>query len=450
MDLNQIKSIFFVGIGGIGMSAIARYFIKKGIPVFGYDKTETTLTKALTNEGVSIIYQDDLSALPSEFIQSSASSLVVYTPAIPKNNQILDYFKNLNFNLLKRSEVLSILSANHFTIAVAGTHGKTSTTACLAHLLKATQSDFTAFIGGIANNFNSNFVSTSANENSIVVVEADEYDRSFLKLTPNISIITSLEADHLDIYVNEIELIKAYQDFANKTVKDGFLILHESVVSKLVKPNNCKVFTYGNSNHVDFQYHNFRVIDHHYHFDINNLELINGVPGVHNAANATAALFACNLMNLNANKFLKDFTGVKRRFQFIVQNSNNVYIDDYAHHPTELNAAINTTKELYPDLELTVIFQPHLFSRTRDLKEGFINALSSVDKLIVMPIYPAREEPIDGIDASIIADNVKNSIVLNHDECLDYIQKTKPKLLLTLGAGNIDLLINPIKKILSN
>ncbi|MGB0430580.1 MAG: UDP-N-acetylmuramate--L-alanine ligase [Bacteroidia bacterium] len=451
IDLNNISHLYFVGIGGIGMSALARFFKQNGKVVHGYDKTSTELTDTLHSEGFNISFEDSIEKLPAFAQSPNKNTLVVFTPAIQSDSKILNHFKNTGFQIVKRSEALALITANNFTIAVAGTHGKTSTTTYLAHILKSNNIGSASFLGGIASNYNTNYVSHKPSVNNIVVVEADEFDRSFLRLKPNISIITSCEADHLDIYENYNNLKQAYNDFANCTVKGGTLILHQSLFGLFDIRDDIKVQYYG-ENCNDIQIENIKVEKNAFWFDLNHFNLNNiknGLPGKHNVLNATAAISAA----LNATKVadikasLASFKGIKRRFEVVYNNHNCVYIDDYAHHPTEIKAAIETAKALYPKKPITVIFQPHLFTRTRDLAQGFKNALSMADEMIIMPIYPAREVPIKGITSQILKPKADTQI-LNHESVIQYIKQNKPKVLLTLGAGNIDKLTKPIAKIL--
>ncbi|MFY0674156.1 MAG: UDP-N-acetylmuramate--L-alanine ligase [Bacteroidia bacterium] len=451
MNLKNISHLYFVGIGGIGMSALARFFYSKGNVVSGYDKTETELTSKLKEEGFEISFDDDISSLPNWALGAKDNLLVVYTPAIPSDSEILNYFKKNNFQILKRSEALAIVTENHFTIAVAGTHGKTSTTSYLAHILKSNNISSAAFLGGISSNYNTNYVSHNENQESIVVVEADEFDRSFLRLKPSISIITSCEADHLDIYGTYENLKQAYNDFANCTVEGGKLFIHESLKDQFKIRDDIEVRYYGTN--TDIKAQNIKVENGAFHFDLKTFgleQVRNGLPGNHNILNATAAIsasLACsNLSDISMS--ISSFKGIKRRFETIVNNGSHIYIDDYAHHPTEITAAITTAKMLWPNDKITVVFQPHLFTRTRDFAIGFKEALSQADELVIMPIYPARELPISGVSSDMICPN-KETKILNHNETLEFIAHNKPKVLLTLGAGNIDKLVKPLANLLN-
>jgi UDP-N-acetylmuramate--alanine ligase len=451
IDLKNISHLYFVGIGGIGMSALARFFKSNGKTVAGYDKTETELTQKLQEEGFEISFVDDINALPNWAAEANVNTLIIYTPAIPADAVLLNHFKNGGFQIVKRSEALAMVTQNHFTIAVAGTHGKTSTTSYLAHILKSNNISSAAFLGGISSNYNTNYVSHNENEDSIVVVEADEFDRSFLRLIPSISIITSCEADHLDIYGTYENLKQAYNDFANCTAKGGKLFIHESLKGEFKIREDLEVNYYGTETGIKAE--NINIQSGAFHFDLKALGLDNirnGLPGNHNVLNATAAISAAmaatQLQDVKLS--ISSFKGIKRRFETIVNTNAHVYIDDYAHHPTEINAAISTAKILWPNDELTVVFQPHLFTRTRDFAQKFKEALAKADDLIIMPIYPARELPIEGVSSQIICPNTDTK-VLDHEMTLEYISKNKPKVLLTLGAGNIDKLVKPIANILN-
>jgi UDP-N-acetylmuramate--alanine ligase len=447
MELQAIKRVYFVGVGGIGMSALARYFVMRGCLVNGYDKTRTTLCAALEAEGISISYQDRAESIPAEFLAPSEGTLIVYTPAIPANSAILNHFKYAGFTLHKRSEVLGIISAGQFCIAVAGTHGKTTTSAMIAHILKATGFDCTAFLGGIASNYNSNFI---AGENNVVVVEADEYDRSFLTLHPDIAVITSMDADHLDIYGDATQLQESFRLFAGQLKPEGSLYIKAGL--PMAGSN-----TYGIGHSTGISATNIRVEGGHFVFDYENgFTSIAGIrmllPGRHNIENALAAISAALKVGVSGEEIKKGlelFTGVKRRFEYVVRNADHVYIDDYAHHPEELKACFTAVRELYPGRKLTVIFQPHLFTRTRDFATEFAQVLSTVDDLVLLDIYPARELPISGINAEYLLDmvTIQDKKILNKTQVLGYIEAKNPGLLVTVGAGDIDTMVEPLKAI---
>lgn len=450
MELDLIKRIYFMGAGGIGMSALARYFLNRGCAVYGYDKTCTALTTALMQEGIVLNYTDDLSALPDGFIQPADDLLVVYTPAIPKDSVLLNYFREKGFDLLKRSEVLGLISRGQFCIAVAGTHGKTTTSSVIAHILTDSGFGCTAFLGGIATNYQSNFL---LGDNRVVVVEADEYDRSFLTLHPDIAVITSMDADHLDIYGDAMQLQESFKLFAGQLKKGGQLFYKEELPLKTGQ-------TYGAGETAEICAENIRVEQGLFVFDycqgdfkLNNLKI--QLPGRHNVENITAAIAVALKLEIEPEQIraaLRNFSGVKRRFESIVRRAAHIYIDDYAHHPEELRACFQAVRALYPDKKLTVIFQPHLFTRTRDFAAGFAEVLNTVDDLLLLDIYPARELPIEGINAAFLLQQIgiDQRGVYTMDAALAYVKQQKPELLVTVGAGNIDTLVQPLKQIMEN
>lgn len=450
MELENIQRVYLVGVGGIGMSGLARYFKKRGCVVCGYDKTGTPLTEKLMNEGIPVVFLDDEDNIKVSFLEKDPHTLIIYTPAIPSNSRILNYFKNGGFTMKKRSEVLGIISKGMYTIAVAGTHGKTTTSSIIAHVLKDSGYDCSAFLGGIASNYNSNVL---FGENNTMVVEADEYDRSFLTLHPDIAIVTSMDADHLDIYGDKSHLIESFKQFTSQLKEGGRLIYRKGLDLSGGKTYSANVVA-------DIQAVNVRIQDGSFYFDFKNANLVIeniqlGLPGLHNIENAVAAIEVALHLGIEADKIrnaLASFSGVKRRFEYIVKGANHVYIDDYAHHPEELRACIKAVKSLYPDKKLTSIFQPHLFTRTRDFADGFAEVLSMIDDLIMLDIYPARELPIEGVTSAMILDKVKNESKqnLSKQDAIEYIRANKPELLLTVGAGDIDTLIEPLKTILQN
>ena len=439
-----------IGVGGIGMSGLARYFKKRGAQVCGYDKTPTNLTNALDEEGIPVVFTDLVDQIPAEFKINDSGTLIIFTPAIPKDSQILNFFQSQGFTLKKRSEVLGIISKGMFTIAVAGTHGKTTTSSIVAHLLKDSGHDCSAFLGGIATNYNSNIL---FGDNNTLVVEADEYDRSFLTLHPDIAIITSMDADHLDIYGDAVHLTESFQLFASQLKTGGKLIKRKGL-------NLQNGQTYAANEDADIRALNIRVENGTFWFDFNNgttsiKDLKLALPGVHNIENAIAAIETALLLDIPVEKIrtaLANFKGVKRRFEYIIRNEKQVYIDDYAHHPEELRACITAVKTLYPEKKLTTIFQPHLFTRTRDFADGFAEVLAMTDSLILLDIYPAREVPIKGVDSAMLLNMVliADKYLFSKTEVLDYLKKEQPELILTVGAGDIDTLIQPIKEILEN
>lgn len=455
MNFNDIKQAYFLGIGGIGMSAIARYFNSIGITVMGYDKTETPLTKELVAEGINIHYED-LGSQVSIFNLQLSACLVILTPAIPKNHGEWNWLQQNGFTILKRSEVLGIITDVYNTIGVAGTHGKTTTSTLIAHVLKQSEVDCAAFLGGISTNYKTNLLLNQSNKepaNQMMVVEADEFDRSFLTLHPNIAIITSSDADHLDIYGEHDELKKSFLAYASQVREGGWLIVKKEL--DIIPAIQGTFLTYSIKDIADIYAYNINIQGDEYFFDldfkgtaIHNLKL--GIPGLHNIENAVAASAACILAGVSYDELregLATFKGVKRRFEYIIKQSNCVYIDDYAHHPEELRAIISSVKNMYPTQKIVAVFQPHLFSRTRDFVDGFAESLSLLDTVVLLDIYPARELPIEGITSKIILDKMTSihKILCTKLETIELIKKLKPDVLLTLGAGDIDTIVQPLK-----
>lgn len=449
--LDTYKNVYFIGIGGIGMSALARYFKMKNLAVSGYDKTPSPLTDELIKEGIDVHFEDLGNSIPSPFT-NSAETLVVYTPAIPSSLGEYNFFLNNGFNVLKRAAVLGLITRSSKGLGVAGTHGKTTTSTMLTHLLTESHLKCNAFLGGISSNFNTNFVASTTSE--FTVIEADEFDRSFLQLTPFASIITSTDADHLDIYGDAETFLKGFQDYANQINPEGILILRQGLKLKSPAP----IQTYAIEEEADFRGENLRTSDGHFYMDLvtkketwKAIEL--GLPGIHNAENALACIALCQFLGLSEEEIrhgLASFRGVKRRFEFHIRTPELVYIDDYAHHPTELKALISSVRLLYPNQKITGIFQPHLFSRTRDFMDNFAQELSQVDELILMPIYPAREEPIAGITSESLLQRceLENKKVLSPEKVIEHINKQQTGVFLTIGAGDIDRIIPRIKSTL--
>jgi UDP-N-acetylmuramate--alanine ligase len=462
VNAQDYKYIYFLGIGGIGMSAIARWFRAMGKPVWGYDKTDTVLTQNLAAEGINIHFEDSVALIPKEVLENKAQTLVVLTPAVPQDHTELNFFRQEGYTIKKRSEVLGIITAGAYTIAVAGTHGKTSTSSMVSHLLHAAGVECSAFLGGIAVNLNSNLAIGHAEKDGkpIVVVEADEYDRSFLTLHPDIAIVTSSDADHLDIYGDKDHLITSFQDFISQVKPGGTLILNKNTDPRLLQKvgPSVNLITYSLT-HGDLQAANITVNGRIFAFDligpqgrIKALEL--SVPGFHNVENMLAAIQACLLLGVTENTIengIKSYKGVKRRFEFIYEDAGKVYIDDYAHHPAEIEAFVRSVKALYPNKKLKLIFQPHLFTRTRDFADGFAESLSPADEVVLLEIYPAREKPIPGITSKIILEKIGSSqkTLQTKAEVLLNLQSGKSwDVLATVGAGDIDTLVLPIRNIL--
>lgn len=449
MTLEGIKRFYFIGIGGIGMSALARYFKAKGFDVAGYDKTPSPLTDELQEEGISIHFED-LGENISSAYQDTKSTLVVYTPAIPKNMGELVYVQQ-NHKVLKRSEVLGLITQTSKGLGVAGTHGKTTTSTMLAYVLSQSHLKCSAFLGGISSNFSSNVLVNPAADYS--VIEADEFDRSFLRLKPFASIITAMDPDHLDIYGTKELFIEGFQEYADKH-KDNQLLIYKYNLP--LRQTGFRGISYGiNEPDADVSGTNLHYekgqffIDIHFDGEIWK-EVALGLPGIHNAENALAVAAMCKELGLSENEIrsgLQHFKGVKRRFEYQVRTEKLIYIDDYAHHPTEIAALVSSIRLLYPDKKVIGIFQPHLFSRTRDFEEGFVRELAKLDEAIIMPIYPAREEPIPGVTSDELVRKIGSKARLKApDEVLEFADSIDEGVVLTIGAGDIDRIVPELKK----
>jgi UDP-N-acetylmuramate--alanine ligase len=450
VEIKDIHSVFFIGIGGIGMSALARWFKCHDKLVAGYDRQETPLTAALENEGIQVFYQDDASLIPIEFLDNK-QTLVVYTPAVPTDNNVYQFLSDRH-KLLKRSQVLGMITKEHYTIAVAGTHGKTTTSTMIAHVLQSSGRNITAFMGGISTNYETNILIGEKDDNELFVVEADEYDRSFLTLHPDFVVITALDADHLDIYGTAENLKKSFVEFTGNISENGKLIMSTHVVLPEAKID---FTTYGLED-ADATAANMRIQDGYFTFDyvdseftINDLQLQQ--PGYHNVENAVAAIKACLAQGLTINEVregISSYLGVKRRFEFILKNDRVVFIDDYAHHPVEIEAFLRSVKALYPEKHITAVFQPHLYTRTRDFAAAFGSSLSLADEVVLLNIYPAREEPIAGVSSQLILDHIPhgNKYIVPKTEILDHLERSNIEILATIGAGDIDQLVHPIKE----
>jgi UDP-N-acetylmuramate--alanine ligase len=458
VNFEKYRNIYFLGIGGIGMSALARWFMKAGLKVSGYDKTSTKLTQALEGEGMKIHFEDKVELIPSEVVNEKENTLVVFTPAIPKDHAEHAWLKEHGYTIMKRSEVLGLISKDFKTIGVAGTHGKTTTSSMVAHILKTAKKSMVAFLGGITTNYESNLVMEGeVSKETIVVAEADEFDRSFLRLFPQIAIVTNADADHLDIYGDHESVIQSFKDYIRQIKPGGSLIIHESIDEKLtsdIKNISKNIYSMSRgqffagsitakSGFFEFDFHGFGKVEH--------IRL--GVPGFHNIENAIAASVAAHLCGVNLptiKQALESFTGVKRRFEFVVKSNKVIYVDDYAHHPTEIEAFLRSMKSMYPQRKLTVVFQPHLYSRTRDFAEGFSKSLSMADDLLLMDIYPARELPIPGVDSDMIIKNVTSAKKerCNKNDLMQKLNERELEVIVTVGAGDIDTFVEPIKNML--
>jgi UDP-N-acetylmuramate--alanine ligase len=460
MKVLDYKLYYFLGIGGIGMSALARYFKHYGKEVQGYDKTSTVLTQELEKEGIACHYNED-----PEGLQKLLSSykpeevLVVYTPAVPKNHAGYVYLTSNNYKIQKRSEVLGAITKQFKTIAIAGTHGKTTTTTLVTHLLKTAGINCYSFMGGISKNYGTNLLLGDPNDkDAYVVVEADEYDRSFLTLFPQIAVITSVDADHLDIYGNKDAMHESYLLFSKQVKKDGVLIVKKNVDNELKLTD--KRLIYSLNLNTGYCAESIKVENGQFHYDIKSpVEAVPGVviglPGLHNVENSIAATAVAQSLGIKADKVreaLRSFQGVKRRFDYRIKTKDVIYIDDYAHHPEELKAAIGAAKQLYPDKKVTGIFQPHLFSRTRDFADGFAESLDMLDECILLEIYPARELPIEGVNSQMLIDKMKSKQkhLVQKENLLEFLKDKKPEVLLTMGAGDIDNFVQPIEDLLKN
>lgn len=449
--IQNIQKVYFIGIGGIGMSALARYFLSLGKQVSGYDKTRTALTTALEESGIAIHYEDDISLVPKE------TDVVVYTPAIPADHTELNYYRDNGYTVVKRSDVLQWITEASFNVCVGGTHGKTTITTMTAHILRDTGYGCNAFLGGISANYQTNFWSS---ERNVCVVEADEYDRSFLKLVPDVAIVTAMDPDHLDIYGTPQAVEDAFVQFAGRVKKGGCLISKYG----LSRHNDLKAnhhYTYSfDDPKADVYATNIDVIDGSYRFDINGKEwkmkdVVLHMGGLHNIENSLAAITVAKYLDIDDEKIksaVANFKGVKRRFEYILKNDAHTIIDDYAHHPEELKALISGVRSLFTDKKCTVVFQPHLYSRTNDLVKEFAQSLDMADEVILLPIYPARELPMPGVESELILDSMQlpQKQVLTKDVMLDWMKMHKPELVVMCGAGDIDTLLQPVKQILEN
>ena len=465
-EIKKIRSVYFIGIGGIGMSAIARFFHSNGIKVSGYDRSETELIKELEAEGLEIHFDENIEMIPKDV------DIVVYTPAVPKDHRELVFYQQHGYKVVKRSDVLQMITKSSFNICVAGTHGKTTTTTMIAHLLRDSGYGCNAFLGGISVNYGTNFWSqtpagaSEGNDKNVCVVEADEYDRSFLKLDPDIAVISSMDPDHLDIYGTAQAMEEAFIDFSEK-MKPGGLLISKFGLKRGKDLQAGRHLTYSLQNETANAYaENIRMKNGSYEFDVvikdNRLEdVILNMGGMHNVENAVAAITVASSLEIENDKIrgaVESFKGVKRRFEYIIKNKRIVFIDDYAHHPEELRALIQGAKTLFRQKKCTIIFQPHLYSRTRDLANGFAEVLDLADEVILLPIYPARELPIEGVSSEMILERMKNTAkkVMNKDDLLkwiktDYIKNINTEfgqVLITAGAGDIDTMVEPLKETL--
>ena len=443
MNLDKIKSVLFLGIGGIGMSALAKYFMAKGIKVYGYDLTPSDMTAMLIQMGAEIVFVDDRSLIEKSY------ELVVYTPAMPADSFALNYYKTSETPLMKRSQALGLITQNNFTIAVSGSHGKTTVSSMIAFLLKECGVDCSAFLGGVSVNFNSNYVQGNSD---VVVVEADEFDRSFMTLSPDIVVLTSIDTDHLDIYGTRENIVASFQDFLSKLDERGVLIHNEKVVDHLEIKGSKKVYGFSKG---DFIAIIQGIFPTHSTFTVNeNAQVFKlNYNGRHNIENALAAISVGITMGLDMDRMVQaigKFRGIKRRFELIFSDEKTVYIDDYAHHPAEIEALVNSVKEIFPDKKILSIFQPHLYSRTKDLCVDFAKSLDLSDEVILLPLYPARELPKEGVTSYIVSERMKTNVnVVDKADLIEAIKHRNFDVVLTIGAGDISGCISDIKNYLS-
>ncbi len=447
--INEVTHICFLGIGGIGMSALARYFHQRGASVFGYDRSASAITRQLRQEGIQVSHDDDPATLPVK------PQLVVYTPAVPKTTALFEHFSRQGIPLRKRAEILGMISAGIPTIAVAGTHGKTTITAMLTHILKTAEVPCLAFLGGISVNYNTNFMGDP--DPRWMIAEADEFDRSFLHLSPRLALISSLDPDHLDVYGSKAEMLESFREFVSRLPGSGVLISKKNIAD--FGKVSCSHYTYHGAEKADYYLEDIRIEEGRYHAGISGKLGIGHValqhPGRHNLENALAAATLAHQAGISSAAILQglvSFSGVKRRFEICLQTEQLVYVDDYAHHPEEIRACIRSARELWPGKKITGVFQPHLFSRTKDLAEEFAQSLAELDELVLLDIYPAREEPVPGIDAHFLLDltDMERAEYCRRENLLSCLEKREIEVLITMGAGDIDRFPGPITETLKN
>lgn len=456
MKFEQLHSVYFIGIGGIGMSALARWFMHIGKTVKGYDRTETALTKALQAEGMEIHFDDSVDLIPSEVKENREQALVVYTPAIPNDHQEFNWLKDQGFEIMKRSQVLGLITKNMRSVAVAGTHGKTTTSSMVVHLLKSCGIDCAGFLGGISANYNTNMI-LNDKQDAIAVIEADEFDRSFLTLHPDLAVVTATDADHLDIYGHKDALKDSFRLFIDQINEGGKLFIKNTVAEDIVQERTLSHQAYGFSGD-GINAENVKIENASFTFDYSNGEkTIEGVtlnvPGYHNVENMLAAISISKELGADDESIkqaVASYKGVKRRFEYIIKSEALTFIDDYAHHPVEIEALLRSVRDLYPGQKITAIFQPHLFSRTKDFAEGFSQSLSLADELIMLDIYPARELPMEGVTSDLILKNVDldRKEIVSKDALNEKVLSWQPEVVLTIGAGDIDKLVQPLKEAL--
>ncbi len=453
VNIDRIQNVYFLGIGGIGMSAIARYFNFVGKNVSGYDKVSRPITDRIQQEGITVNFNDNIESIPNTF-KNKENTLVIITPAISASNNQLKYFIQQDFTIKKRSEVLGLIANSKNCVAIAGTHGKTTITTMVSYFMQQSRIGCNAFLGGISKNFNTNLIVNT--DSKIIVAEADEFDRSFLHLQPQSAIISAIDADHLDVYKNKKAVFDAFKQFINQIKPNGTLIINSKINSDIINRDDINVYTYSLNDDSDFKAKNIKIDNGLYQFDfvgknviISDLKL--GLPGRINVENAVAAIAMAYLKGTHQDEIynaVPKFKGIERRFDYQINRKDFVYIDDYAHHPEELKAAITSVKELFKNKKITGIFQPHLYSRTRDFAHEFAQSLDLLNEIILLDIYPAREEPIPGVTSEIIFDKIKktNKVLCTKNNVIEILRERNPEVLITLGAGDIDELVQPIKR----
>ena len=452
MNLERINRVYLIGVGGIGMSALARYFNELGKEVAGYDRVSKPLTQQLEKEGVIIHYEDEPGLIPSAFTQNKKRTMIIYTPAVSKDHSELNFFRENGYAVLKRSEVLGEISKAKTCLAVAGTHGKTTVSSMLAHLLNNSSLGCNAFLGGIVKNYDSNLIVNK--KSNLMVVEADEFDRSFLNLSPNMALITSIDADHLDIYNDKATLQQAFDEFVSKLPQNSTLVYHKGLTLEIPEDKNLQTYTYSLKASADFYAANLEITDSKYRFDLvtpretlKNFTL--SIPGLVNVENAVAALAMAYLQKMDKESLFKNlssFQGIQRRFDVQFTREGVVYIDDYAHHPREISYTVQSVRDFYPGKKILGVFQPHLYSRTRDFAGEFAESLEELDEVILLDIYPAREEPIEGVTSEIILKKIEKTTatVCSKNDLPDMLREKDIEVLITMGAGDIDRMVKPI------
>lgn len=457
MELKDIKAVYFIGAGGIGMSAVARYFMKKGLGVAGYDKTPSNLTRQLEKEGMNIHYDENIDAIPA-YCKNKDNTLVVYTPAIPESHKEMEFFRNGGFNIEKRAQVLGMLTRTHKGLCFAGTHGKTTTSTMCAHIMHQSKQDCNAFLGGISKNYSTNYILSEKSD--YVVIEADEFDRSFHQLRPWMSVITSTDPDHLDIYGTKEAYLESFRHYTTLIQPGGTLIIHRGLEMKADTGNNVTVYDYA-LNEGDFHAENIKIGNGRITFDfISPIENVTGIELGHpvpiNIENGVAAMAMAQLCGCSAGELrngMKTYRGVDRRFDFKIKNKNIVLLSDYAHHPKEIYQSAKSIRELYKDKKITAIFQPHLYTRTRDFYKDFADSLSMLDRVVLCEIYPAREKPIEGVSSQLILDNLKPGVkkkFVKKEDIIEFVKNDDFEVLLILGAGDLDNYVPQMTEILLN